>query len=640
MKGFSKLLLFFVFISSCSVIKPLSKSEQFSKGFKENIFKVKGLLRIKKYQEAKNILLSQKDASLSEIEKAEKYNTLGLIEYSEGNYSRAKARFNKAMSFDFSEPQLVNQVMLNVASTDFKLSKYDDSLDQIKQIDVEKLSESDRRKAFILSFLNAKKLNRSDDEMLALVNLLAPVRKDELVDNKYFKILSKKFNEADVDKLKSIYDFHSEVNAPVVGKLAYNHSMTLFKNGKNIEGEKLKQWLISNYEDYESEYTGEALNLVRDVHDSISLTKIGVILPLSGKKAKFGANVLNGLSLALKTQSNYNFELVVRDSQNSANIAGKSTQELIQKENVALIIGGLYSHTALRAYEESSKLGAAFLSLAPIYTDRAHKDELLFEVPGSVESQINAAISRKSLKELGNRVAIFYPENKVGRTYLDEFWNLSQLNQYQLVTVNGFEEKTIDFREHIKNMVGLKFPREREEEFSLWEGIYKAKYKNIDRIQILKPVVDFDWVFIPSFPQQAVQIIPSFQYLGVKKVPFVGGPSWRSRTMISRQKMLGAVYCISDLEKVNKNKFRALYKNAYNAEPRLLETLGFDAVYLAKSILKGPLSSGLSSRGDLITKLKESNSQEAFLGKWSKQGDLWIKEMTLGRLTETGVKSI
>ena len=42
-------------------------------------------------------------------------------------------------------------------------------------------------------------------------------------------------------------------------------------------------------------------------------------------------------------------------------------------------------------------------------------------------------------------------------------------------------------------------------------------------VQKLKPLIDFDWVFVPSAPYNAIQIIPSFNYFDATELMI--GPS-------------------------------------------------------------------------------------------------------------------
>ncbi len=633
----SLLSLLFCFIFSCAGIKPLAKEKQFSENFKKQIVLVKKEMIVKNYVKARQILLGIKRDNLKPIERSEKYNVLGLIEFGEGQFSRAKKHFVRALSFDFNQPELINQIVLNIASAEYKLGNYKEAFDRLDSIEVDSLVQRDRKKRYILAYIMAKKLKKEDDEFFSLVGLLSSIEtKRDLVGNRYYKILSYKFSQIDEKKkLRLLSQFRKKNPSTVVAHLAYNLSMNFYKVGKEEQAKKVKEWILDNFPSYQANFS-DVRKADIEVFQEIDVKKIGVILPLSGKKRTFGLRALDGITLALKKLGDP-FKLIVRDSKNSVNAAATYARNLIVEEKVAMIIGGLFSQTAQREYETAQKLGGIYISLSPIYLESDRKDSLLVELPGSIESQVNAALSESVAQKLGKRVAIFYPDNNIGSAYLNEFWKLSDERQFEVVTAGSYPANQTDFRDSISNMVGLKYQRERQEEYDLWESIYKAKYKNTKRIQILKPVVEFDWIFVPSFPQQAIQIIPSFRYVGVKKVPFMGGPSWRSRSLIARQGKLGKIFYIGDLIEEKKESFRKVYAAEYKSQPKLLETMGYDSVYLANEILQ---NKDWSDRESLNREFSERKTVNSYLSQWSRIGQSWIKAMNVSRITKRGIKKL
>ncbi len=633
----SILLTLFLVFFSCSGIKPLAKEKQFSENFKNQIIQIKKEMVIKNYSRARQLLNSIDGKNLKPIELAEKYNILGLIEFGESKYDRAKSWFIKALSFDFNQPELINQIVLNIASAEYKLGNYPEAFNRLDSIEVDSLVQRDRKKRYILAYVMAKKLKREDEEFFALVGLLSSIKtKRDLVGNRYYKILSYKFDKLDSNKkLRLLSDFEKKTPSVVVAHFAYNLSMSFYKEGKDDDAKNLKEWILDNFPKYQANFN-DVRKADIEVFQEIDTKKIGIILPLSGQKRDFGLRALDGITLALKKLGDP-FTLVIRDSKNSVNAAATYARNLIVEEKVALIIGGLFSQTAQREFETAQKLGGIYISLSPIYLGSEKKDPLLIELPGSVESQVNAALSEAVASKLGKKVAIFYPDNNIGSAYLDEFWKLSDERHFEVITAGSYPADATDFRDPISNMVGLKYQRERKEEYELWESIYKAKYNSTDRIQILQPVVEFDWIFVPSFPQQAIQIIPSFRYVGVKKVPFMGGPSWRSRSIISRQGKLGKVFYIGDLIEEKKESFRKIYTAEYKSQPKLLETMGFDSIYLAKEVLQ---QGNWSDREELNRNFSERKSVNSFLSSWNRIGQSWIKLMNVSKITNRGIRRL
>ena len=203
-------------------------------------------------------------------------------------------------------------------------------------------------------------------------------------------------------------------------------------------------------------------------------------------------------------------------------------------KNVSIIIGGLYPSTAKSEYLEARRHGVLFISLSPVDLPRSMKNHLLIEVPGSIQSQIETVFKPEVLNILGKRVAAIYPDTSGGKVYARELWDRSLKGGFDLASIYSFSTVLKDYRDPVSKLLGLYYKPERREEFNLWEDIYAAKGRtsSIRRIQTLKPIVDFDWVYIPVLPSQAKQIIPTFSYYDANKLKFVGNPSWLSRSLV------------------------------------------------------------------------------------------------------------
>jgi hypothetical protein len=310
-------------------------------------------------------------------------------------------------------------------------------------------------------------------------------------------------------------------------------------------------------------------------------------------------------------------------------------RDLVVNENVSLIIGGLFSTTAQHEYRMSSKLSTAFISLAPVYLPREFKQNLLFEIAGSVESQVNALLKDETKKKFGTKFAVFYSEDQNGQAYLEEFWSKAPQKGFDLTTLASYPKNLADYREFIKDIFGLKFPRERAEEYAIWYDIRLAQFKtNIKRAQILSPQFDFDWIFITANPLEVVQIIPSFKYIEVEKLPFVGGPQWRSSHLVKNNEVLGNLVFVDSVESQKDAKFQQAFKEKYLTLPKYVESMTFDAMWLAHQLLDTSKSgTRFSFKGSLI----DLKSAKSYLSEWYKEDGIWMKSMDLNQISSSGI---
>ncbi len=615
-------------ISSCS---PSKKREQISSEVGKHFLHAKENLRQKKYQEALDVLALLKDEELSNRENAEKYNLTGIIAFQRNQYQNSKNSFIKAQTFDVEDQSFEGQLSLNVASAEYKLSQYEESFKRCLEIDVVQLKQQDQIKLYLLMHANGAGLMQLEKQYYAMLLLNSyATSEEEFAVSKYAKNLSQVSlsltAEQKIVELAKLKDKNYYIVNREVRDIIDNYH----KKGMTEQAEKLSSWI-------EKDAKNETDIITEDVPSQWERKKIGLILPLTGDKSLFAKSVLMGLSLANElTGKNYQF--IVRDSQDTPAIASNQVRDLVLNEHVSLIVGGLFSSTSQHEFRMSSKLSTAFVSLAPVYLPREYKQNMLFEVAGSVESQVYALMKENTKKKLGSRFALFYSEDQNGQAYLEEFWSMASKYGFELVTLSGYPKNLADYRDYVKDMFGLKFSRERAEEYALWYDNRLAQFKDdIKRAQILSPRVDFDWMFITANPLEVVQIIPSFRYLEVNRLPFVGGPQWRSSHLVKNNETLGDLVFIDSVESQKDARLQQAFKEKYKYQPKYVESLAFDAMWLAHNIIDG---SKASTRYSFKGSLMSLKSTKSFLSEWIKEDGIWMKLMELNQITSSGIGNL
>lgn len=612
-------------VISCS---PSKKREQVSSEVNKHFLHAKENLRQKKYQEAMDVLSLLKDEEISEREKAEKYNLFGIIAFQRNQFQNSKNSFIQALTFDVSDKSFEGQLQLNVASAEYKLSQYEESFKRCLEIDAAELKQQDQLKLYLLMNANGSGLKQADKQYYAMLLLNSFAQnEEEYAVAKYAKNLSQLSSTLSADqKLPELTKLKDKKYYVVLREVRliiddYN------QKGMKEQATKLLTWIDEGT-------AKEGVMAIEDAPSQWERKKIGVVLPLTGDKSTFAKSILLGLGLANElTGKNYQF--IVRDSQDTPAVAANQVRDLVFNENVSLIIGGLFSSTSQHEFRMSSKLSTAFISLAPVYLPREYKQNMLFEIAGSVESQVYALMKDETKKKLGSRFALFYSEDQNGLAYLEEFWSMAPKHGFDLVTLSGYPKNLADYRDYVKDMFGLKFSRERSEEYAIWYDIRLAQFKtNIKRAQILSPQSEFDWMFVTANPLEVVQIIPSFQYLEVSKLPFVGGPQWRSSHLVKNNETLGNLAFVDSVESQKDARLQQAFKEKYNYQPKFVESMAFDAMWLAHNIID---SSKASTRYNFKGSLTDLKSTKSFLSDWLKEDGIWMKLMELNQITSSGI---
>jgi len=637
-----KFLFLIVFTFSCGTLQSSKKygdkgnskqAKEFSDQFSTKIAVVKSLMKEKKYEAAQVQLTKILDVDLNKTEKTEKYNVLGMIYYYQKRYQIAKASFQRALSFKTENKEVENQAKINLSSTMYKMSHFERSLSVLKSVKASHLSERDNKKVFLLRYHLAKQLSRPTEEAYSLMKLLSfETDRDQLINHKYFSLLKSKFLGISFEKQMKIFTaFSAERKNLVIEELAGSLKANLEEKGEEEKLKSFESWYGANIRERAKVVGDESRDFEYDIIEKIEVQKIGVLLPLTGDKGSFGKKALAGLELAKENLAG-EFEVLVKDSLSTVEGSLSAIEKLAKEDKVAAIIGGLFSSTAKDEYLLCKKYGIIYISLSPLQIDQDLKDELLVEVPGSIESQVNTLFTPSVAQTLGRRFALFFPQDDLGKSYLDQIWQKSQEEDFELASISGYDPAENDHRVAIGNLVGVQFSKKREEELRDLQKEYKKKEKDLSEIDLMKPIIEFDWVFIPSYPKKALQIIPSFKYLGVKRVAFVGGPSWKSRSLISRREYLGKVYFVEDIDVQKKMDFINMYRQKYQKEPHLLETLGFDSIYLASDLLK---DLSVTNRSEVQSQVMLKNDLSSFLGHWVRTDSLWVKKMQLTDLKAT-----
>jgi nuclear transport factor 2 (NTF2) superfamily protein len=70
---------------------------------------------------------------------------------------------------------------------------------------------------------------------------------------------------------------------------------------------------------------------------------------------------------------------------------------------------------------------------------------------------------------------------------VNEVWRKAKAKKIELTSIHSYEKNITDYRDSVEKLLGLKFKREREEEYTLWKDIYTLQGKRtVRRVQTLK----------------------------------------------------------------------------------------------------------------------------------------------------------
>lgn len=626
----SVLLILAVSCSGISVIQGPDSSKLYRDSFKEHIQQARSLFTAKKTNEALKKLHDLADTSLLPVEVAFKYNLIGVIHFNTGKLEEAINYFNKALPQSSLDSSLAAQIYLNLASCYYKLGLAEKAYSYIMLGDYRSLAKNEQQKFFLLRYRLSKELGQQNSIVTSLIGYLGIKESiDDLRNDNLYQVLMDQYSKISYpENIQLLMEFEKS-QFIVVAYMAYLEAEKLYYSGMKSQTEDLLKWVSDNFKAPQIEkLISDFTNRIQNV-SKIEANSIGVILPLGDKeKAQFARRVLLGMDAFL---ANLNkkvevpYKIIVKDSKGSGSAGAYMVKDLISKHYVSVIIGGLFPNEAAQEYLEAKKNGAIFISLSEVQLPAIEKGHLLIEVPGSIESQVSALLSDDFLDAFGRRVAVIYPETEIGKSYINEFWRKSQGKGVDVTNVFSYIPNQNDYRDPVKKVLGLYFKRQRMEEFELLDDIQGLeKNSTIRRVQVLMPQSNFDWVFIPSNPKEAKQIIPSFNYFDAFDVKKVGIPSWRTKKLQQDSVKLGKLFFVGNNFQGISKDFMQNFVERYKRSPGVIEVNAFDAIQLAHDIIK---SHSISNREELDMALRTTENLQGVTGIWKLEDNLWLKNM-------------
>lgn len=646
-----------LFTSSCSDISMISRgsrSDLYSSNFLGQIEAIKTLYKSGESDLALKKLKTMNQGKKAELrlpsEKAMRRNLMGIIYFGKGNYEQAIFNFDQALATSRLDESLTAQIYLNLSSSYYKLGMNEKAFEVLKNAPYNALGAAESIKFHKLRYRLAQELGYGREALISLIYTLALKNKiSKLRIDPLYEILIGKFRKLDQREKYKIFEEFEKLKPFVIGYLSYLEVEKLYYSGKKDEANDLIEWIEEHFKQYpEINHLLENFTYRVENYAKLNRFNIGVILPLSGKNKSYGQRALMGIDAALRELKKVNpnapnFNIIVRDSKGSGVVGANEVRRLVENEFVSVIIGGLYSMEATKEFEAAKKRGVFYVSLAQVYLDKEEKDHLLLEVPGSIESQMNELFSSEVISNLGGRGAIIYPESKRGFSYVNEFWRKAKLNNIPVSGVYSYDRKSNDFRAPVKNLLGLKYPRARMEEFKILQEIHELEdNRTIHRIQTLGPQLDFDWVFIPMYPLDAIQIIPVFKYYEAKKIPVIGGPSWRSKRLSDESYKFNNIYFIGDDVSNSSEDLSAEFSKSYKRNLGLIELMSFDGMKVALNLLT---NDSFETRDELDMTIRGLDKFSGRTGEWLQQDGVWLKRMAglyfrRGKITALSTKEI
>ena len=628
-------IIMLILLISCAGIKPIGtidRTELYSSEFLISVKSITAMIDENNLIEAEEDLRKMDEVDLSENEKSLKRYLLGRLYLGNNDIEKAIYNFEIALSGAGEDQILISQSMLGLSIGYFKMGIYDRVIDNISKINFSYFNPNEKLNGYTIGHQVAKALQNQELYELSLIGLVELQSEGSSKGEKdYYKELLATLSSKNLDQQKNIsLDLIKKENL-LLTKIVLSLVDNFIYSGRINDAKDLILALQNSKlaDTYRNQILELSSKLVDD--EKVEPMKIGVILPLSGKYKKYGVQALYGIQAAynhfLKEKL---YELKIRDSKSSPIVSSYLARELYEKEKVGLIIGGLSSSEAKSTFQELRKKQIPFISLSQIFISREFKNKNLIELIPSIESEVAEVISESNLNRLGRNGSIIYPYDEAGELYLKEFYDQG-LNKFKLVEAIGYQTNEEDFRDPVRQLLNLKYRKLRQNEYDLMKAYYESqKDSSVRRVQVLEPEINFDWVFIPSRPLEAIQLLPGFNYYDAFNTLMIGPASWNNSKIKELSRKNKKLHFIDEKSLEAENILEASFEENFGKKPNKISLRAMDAVGVAVQILPETL---VTNRKEYIQKLNTIDNISYHQHVWKSDKNIWIKELEIYHLS-------
>jgi len=573
---------------------------------------------------SKNLFEAAEDKMISFAKKHRKSSLLpavenlrGLLLFRQKHSLSAISHFKKSIALNPSQPVFNSYVLYNLASAQFEADLLDEAQDTLEDISLESLDKSNRLKVYYLkATLYQKKLLSSEAvRQILLASRLLPEAGSPENSKAIFKLLDQSLQSIhDVPTLGELVQEFED--SPLSDVLLMKLARLEIAAGNTGSAELHLRSLMTRFP--QSALYAQASEMISHpgAQTPEDVTSIGVLLPMKGKFGKFGIKSLQGIQLAfgIFSQSdpdspNSKIQLIVEDSGDEPEQAIQALGRLVTKHHVLAVIGPMLSKGIDLVSQRAQELGVPLISLS-----RRAGVPMDYVFQAGLTQQLQAyEIARYAIQNLSlRRFAIIYPNDKFGTEIRQNFWDAVESLGGKIVGAESYTPGETDFRTPVDKLSGVFYTEARQRELELLAKEREAnqirkRTRKTEQFFNLRPIVDFDAVFIPDDPKVAGQILPTFAYRDIDNVKFLGTSAWNSPDFLSRvqnyaESAAFADALASDSSSPLIHSFFEKYRASFNQEPTSMEAMAYDAGNLLRKILTS--SDRPLSRSEIRDQLK------------------------------------
>jgi len=351
--------------------------------------------------------------------------------------------------------------------------------------------------------------------------------------------------------------------------------------------------------------------LSKNNNDSKKKLRLGAVIPLSGRRALVGQQVLQGIQLALNQSSfsdKSSVELVVRDSQSGQPIE-TLVEDLANDPNIVGIIGPVMSGEVAKIVPIIDKYKI------PAFTPTASSSGLADLSPFVFRNSLTREIQGKFLAQYAvndldlQRIVILYPNGPYGEDLKTYFSDEVRALGGEVVSMMSYERSQTDFKEQILKIGGISDdklkklvknhiksgtePAPLNDKGHFSKPVVERGFFGNDSIEGLKVSLEFNYdaIFIPGFYDKIALIVPQLIFYNIEKPALLGASGWNSPELVknARRYLKSAVFVdgfFINSEHIRTREFVNNFRSSFGEDPTILSAQAYDVATIYLKLIR------------------------------------------------------
>ena len=361
---------------------------------------------------------------------------------------------------------------------------------------------------------------------------------------------------------------------------------------------------------------------------------IGVMVPTSGRFSQFGAEVLNGVRLALEkgreTLGLTSIEYITIDSDTDRTLLKLDLSTKISEYRPLAVIGPLFSRDLPLVAELAEKTETPFLTPTASLADVRRLGTYLFNTSTSPYQQAHR-LADYAIQYLGyTRFCILYPDTPYGQELARLFTQEARQLGGEIIAVESYKESEMD--------VGAQIRRLKAEDLKR-HGIAKNVPMSKGGVRVVYEP-GFDAVFLPGRSSQ-IGLLTSQLLFYDMKVGFLGNSTWNGPDLlrVADRTIEGDIFVdgfFADSSNPTIHDFVVRYRLRHKTDPTSFAAQAYDAARLVLEAVTRGATSGRDVRDLLLRSpdLPALSGLAAFAPNGTLDRRLFVIEVKKGKLVQ------